>query len=372
MKTKKMDITKIDKLFKYTIEKQHSDMHIWEKKHVFIRNNIWDIEKLNMSISKDEILKFANNLLLKSKYNELIEWFEVDAWYSFMDNRFRLNFYYDKEWLNIAIRKIALKPPTLSEVWIPNNLNKFFLKSKWLILVTWPTGSWKSTTMAAIIKYINENKKSHIITLEDPIEYIFDSDKSRITQREVWRNTSSWLNWIKYAMRQDPDIIVVWEMRDYETISAVLTLVETWHLVISTLHSIDAVQTISRIIDSFPYQQQPQIATQLSMALEIIISQRLLPKSNWKWKTAIREILINNSAISNIIRDKKIANIYWILETQWKSWMTTMDTSLAKMIFEWTIKYEDWLSVVKNKENLDTLLIFYKQQKEKNEKRSNW
>ena len=353
----------INKLFEFIIQNNFSDMHIWENRNVYIRDKIWNIEKLNTLIKISDILDFAKSVLTEEKYSELNTGIEVDSWLSYLENRFRLNFYYDREWLNVAIRKILSTPPNIEEVWIPPNLKKHFLKSKWLILVTWPTWSWKSTTLAAIVRYINENKKAHIITLEDPVEYIHESNKSRIVQREVWRNTSSWLNGIKYALRQDPDVIVVWEMRDYETIGAAITLVETGHLVLSTLHSIDTVQTVTRIIDSFPYPQQPQIWIQLSMALEMIISQRLVAKADWNGKVAVREVLVNNSAIANIIREKKLANLYGVLETHSKDGMITMEAALAKLVIYWTVKYDEVVWHIKNVENFQMLLNFYNQVK---------
>jgi len=161
-----------------------------------------------------------------------------------------------------------------------------------------------------MIEYINQTRSSHIITLEDPIEFKYKEKKALIHQREIWKHSTSWKDAIKYALRQDPDIIMVWEMRDIETISSVLTLVETWHLVLSTLHTIDAAQTISRIIDVFPPHQQDQIAVQLSTVLDMIISQRLIKRKDWKWRVAAREILVNTQAIANNIRERKIPQIY--------------------------------------------------------------
>lgn len=350
----------INNILDILLEGNSSDMHIWTEE-IFLRNKIWELEKLEQSLDTENILWFAKHILSSEKFNLLSEWNEVDFGYEYKSNRFRLNFYYDHNWINIAIRKLATKIPELKQLWLPDYLKPYYLKQKWLILVTGPTGSGKSTTLASIVKYINDNKKCHIITLEDPIEYVIKSNKSMIHQREVWNNTKSRMDWIKYALRQDPDVIVVWEMRDLETIEAVLTLVETWHLVISTLHTIDAVQTITRIINSFNEQDESKIAIQLSMALELVISQRLLPLKDWKWKYCSREILINNSAIANLIRLNKIPNIYGIIETQRKIWMTTMDQNLAKVVAKWIISQDDALTVIKNKENFLQMINFYKE-----------
>ena len=263
-------------------EKWFSDIHIWEDQKIYVRNEIGEMKRLSESLSKDEIFWFTNDLLCPSEIDALLEWKEIDSAYTHKDARYRLNIYHDKYGINIALRRISSEPPTCEQIKMPAYLNKYYMQDKWLILVTWPTWSGKSTTLASIVRYINENKRAHIITLEDPIEYIYKSDKCRITQREIWKSTPSWQNGIKYALRQDPDVILIWEMRDYESISAVLTLVETWHLVLATLHTTDAISTITRIIDVFPTNQQPQAAIQLSLNLSVVISQRLFPNKDLK------------------------------------------------------------------------------------------
>lgn len=354
----------IYKILDYFVKEKSTDLHIsWQK--AFIRDKIWNLQKLKVQISNEDLINFSKEILTSEKFEILKNWDEVDFWLTYSDSRFRCNFYYDTNWLNIALRKIPLTIPTFDNIWLSNTLTKHYKKKKWLILVTWPTWSWKSTTMASIMKYIADNSKSHIITLEDPIEYIIDSESSLVNQREVWNNTKSWNNGIKYALRQDPDVVMVWEMRDLESIESALTLAETGHLVLSTLHTNDAVQTITRIINSFPANQQEKIAIKLSMTLELVISQRLLPTKDWQGKICAREILINNDAVANIIRKKELHNIYWVMELQTKSWMQTMDNNLAKLVSDNIVSIDEATSMIKDKESFKQLLTFYQEIKNK-------
>ncbi|MEF2174876.1 MAG: PilT/PilU family type 4a pilus ATPase [Candidatus Absconditabacteria bacterium] len=347
-----------NRILDYFLKDKSPDLHLSSDK-VFIRNKIGDLEKVDLEISSDIIYDFAKVILSNEKYEALKKGMEIDYGYSYKGERFRMNFYQDQSGINVAIRRLSTIIPNIKQINLPENLNDFYLKNKGLILVTGPTGSGKSTTLASIVKYISEKKKCHIITLEDPIEYVLESETSLINQREVGNNTKSWLDGIKYALRQDPDVVVVGEMRDLETIEAVLTLVETGHLVISTLHTIDAVQTITRIINSFGEAEQSKIAVQLSMVLELIISQRLLPAANGKGRYCAREILINNSASANLIRQNKIPHLYGIIETQRRLGMQTMDQSLAMLVATGSIDKYQALSIVANKEVFEQMVGFY-------------
>lgn len=355
-----MTKNKFYEILRYASENKISDLHIWEDQKVFIRNSVWEMEQIEYIYTRDEIYWFTNDILPADKIDLLLNWHEIDTAYSFEDARFRINIYYDKIGINVALRRIQANPPSLEDIDIPSYLAPIFLKDKGLILVTWATWSWKTTTLAAILRHISENKKCHIITLEDPIEYIINSENSRIVQREVWKNTHSWLDWIKYALRQDPDVIMIWEMRDLESISSVLTLVETWHLVLATLHTSDAMHSLTRIIDSFPPHQQSQIATQLSLSLELVISQKLLPRKEWNWLVAAREIMINNSAIANLTRERKFPNIYSVMETQLWSWMVTMDHSIARLVALGKVDPNFAATKIKSPENFENLVQFYK------------
>ncbi len=337
----------------------YSDIHICEDKQVAVRNSAWKIKRLDFILDRDEIFGFANEINSPAQIDALLNGEEIDNSYTFWNSRYRINIYYDMNWVNMALRRIPKKVPSFAEIELPEHIKPILEKNKWLILVTWPTGSWKSTTVSALVDYINENMEKHIITLEDPIEFIFKEKKSLINQRNVWSNTLSWERWIKYALRQDPDIIMVGEMRDLETIQSVLTLVETGHLVISTLHTVNAPQTISRIIDAFPANKKSMISTQLSLSLEMVISQRLIPKKDETWLVAAREILFSTPAISNLIRENKIAQIFSVLETSMNKWMLSMDHSLAKLVAEWKVDLKTIIPYIRNKEIFKDLIKVY-------------
>lgn len=352
-----MQQNKLVDMLSQILQHKVSDIHVAQDRNISIRNATGKIAFLeNTLVTKEEIWGFLNTMLGANQIDSLLEWHEQDVASKIGNYYLRINAYLDRMWINLAIRKITSQSPTLDQIWIPNQLKDIFLKDKWLIVVTWPTGSWKSTTLASIIDYINSNRACHIITLEDPIEYVFENKKSLITQREIGKSSPSWWNAIKYALRQDPDVIMVWEMRDVETISAVLTLVETWHLVLSTLHTIDAAQTISRIIDVFPSAKQEQIAMQLSLWLELVISQRLLEKKDGSGKVAVRDILTNTKAVANNIRERKIHLLSSIIETGAKYGMKSMDRSMAELVLNWSVDINVALQKVSNPETFKSLV----------------
>ena len=229
-------------------------------------------------------------------------------------------------------------------------------KEKWLILVTWPTGSWKSTNLASMINFINKNYKKHIITIEDPIEFSFESEKSLINQREVWAHTHSFERAIKSALREDPDVIMVWEMRDPETIKSAITLAETGHIVFSTLHTNDSVQTVDRIVDAFPPAQQSQIRMQLSQTLIWIISQRLLPRADWEWRVPAREILFADDAVKNLIINWKTHQLYSVLEVWKDKWMILMDKYLLALYTKKMITKDILLAYARDRENIEMMI----------------
>jgi len=350
---------KINDLLNKISTQNYSDIHVCENKKIGIRWNNGKIERLDYILDKDEIFWFANSINTPDQIDALLNGEEIDNSYTYKNNRYRINIYMDMNGINMALRRIPQQTPSMEDIGLPEYIKEILHKNKWLILVTWPTGSWKSTTVASLIDYINENMEKHIITLEDPIEFIFEEKKALINQRSVWKNTLSWTNWIKYALRQDPDVIMVWEMRDQETIQSVLTLVETWHLVISTLHTSSAPQTISRIIDVFPANKQNMIAIQLSLSLEMVIAQKLIEKADWNWQVAAREILLWDTAISNLIRENKIAQIFSVIETWTSKWMIIMDRSLAQLVARKIITLENALVYVKNKDSFTDFVKYY-------------
>ncbi len=338
-----------------------SDIHVIEWDDIYVRKKSWEmIQVKSTSVSHDEIYGFLHNILSNNQVDSLIEWTEIDSSYSIHWYRFRINAYKSTTWINLALRKLNSNPPFMEDLWFkPYIKDRVLSKSRWLILVTWQTWSWKSTSLASMVNEINMNQSKHIITLEDPIEFVHKNKKSLISQREIWKHSKSWSDAIKYSLRQDPDVVVVWEMRDYETISSVLTLVETWHLVFSTLHTIDAVQTISRIIDVCPTNRQRQISTQLSLALDMVISQSLI-KVNWEdRRIPAREVLINTNAISNNIREWNLAQMFWIMETSVKHWMHTLDQDIARLVCDKKVLLDDALAYVRDYDTFKNLLKYY-------------
>jgi twitching motility protein PilT len=247
-------------------------------------------------------------------------------------SRFRVNTYHQRACISMAIRIVPSKIPSIEELDLPEILTKIVEKPQGLILVTGPTGSGKSTTLAAMIHYMNQNMKKHIITLEDPIEYLHKHGNSIIDQREVGFDTNNFANGLRAALRQDPDVILVGEMRDLETIQTAITAAETGHLVLGTLHTSSAPATINRIIDVFEPAQQPQIRIQLASVLVGIISQRLFPTIDRKGRKAATEIMINNPAIANLIRNEKIHQILSIMQTSRAQGMHTLESSIKDLV----------------------------------------
>ncbi len=246
--------------------------------------------------------------------------------------RFRVNAYRQRGSMAAAIRIMSTEIPTTESLGIPSSVASLYTRQSGLILVTGPTGSGKSTTIASIIQKINENRSCHILTLEDPIEYLYRHGRSLVDQREIGLDSMSFAAGLRAALREDPDVIVVGEMRDLETISTAITAAETGHLVFSTLHTIGAAQTIDRIVDVFPDGQKDQIRTQLSMVMESVVSQRLIPRADGNGRHAIFEVMHCNTAIRNLIREDKTFQIQGIMQTGRKLGMQTMDDALLDAV----------------------------------------
>ncbi|MFQ3676142.1 MAG: PilT/PilU family type 4a pilus ATPase, partial [Endomicrobiia bacterium] len=250
----------------------------------------------------------------------------------------------------------ATKPPTFEELSLPKVVNDLVNLPKGLVLVTGPTGSGKTTTLASMINYINEHRSGHIITIEDPIEYVFYHKNCMINQREVGSDTQSFPSALKYALREDPDIILIGEMRDLETIAAALTIAETGHLVFATLHTTDAAATINRIIDVFPAHQQQQVRVQLSFVLQAVLSQQLLLRSTGKGRILAAEVMIVTPAIRNLIREGKPEQIFTHIQTGAKYGMQTMNQALCELYSKKQITLEEAMSSSTDAEELKKLL----------------
>lgn len=326
----------INKILDLAIERNASDVHISVGYPVMLRvdGTLIELHQQIVSPGNSEELIFP---LLSDQKKELLEVNrEVDLAHTHRhggEARFRINAFYTKQNLAAALRLIPTRIKTLEELQLPAIYSQFANLKQGLILVTGPTGHGKSTTLAAILQHINMNRATHVLTIEDPIEYIFPKAKAVVDQREMHDDTHSWNVALKSALRQDPDVILVGEMRDYETIAATITLAETGHLVFATLHTNSASQTIDRIIDVFPENQQSQVRAQLSNIIEAVIAQRLLPIDGGG-RRAVSEILIGNNAVRNLVREGKTHQLDNVIRTSADVGMVSLEHSLVKLVRE--------------------------------------
>lgn len=283
-------------------------------------------------LTPQDVDQMIKQCLIPEKYQAYLETGDEDAAAELFNcGRFRVNAMRQQNGGALVLRIINAQTPEYASLNMPESMNKILALKEGLVLVTGPTGSGKSTTLAAIINELNKTRQSHIITIEDPIEYIHHPKKCVINQREVGQDSISYARALKAALREDPDIILVGEMRDLESISIAVTAAETGHLVLSTLHTIGAAKTIDRLIDVFPPEQQGQIRTQLSLVLKSVISQRLLPTADKSGRIAAFEMMFINNAISNLIREGRTANITQTIQTSAMSGMMTLDKSISEL-----------------------------------------
>jgi twitching motility protein PilT len=308
-------------------------------------------------LTNEDVIQLCYSVLSEKQKAKLEDELELDFSFEIPKvARFRANYFFEREFLAAAFRIIPERPLSLDELNAPAVFKKLVRHEKGLILVTGPTGSGKSTTLAAMIKEINDNFRKHVITIEDPIEFVHQHNKCLISQREVERDTKSFLRALRASLREDPDVILIGEMRDRETIAAAITAAETGHLVFATLHTNSAIQTINRIVNVFPAEEQDQIRTQLSMAILAVISQALLPKIGGG-RIAAHEILINNPAVANLIRENKIAQIYSQMQlNQGVTGMQTLNQVLANYVSKGIIDKETAMSFSTKPEELKKLI----------------
>ncbi|KKP68406.1 MAG: Pili biogenesis protein ATPase [Candidatus Roizmanbacteria bacterium GW2011_GWA2_35_19] len=306
----------LHKLLQLVIDKNASDLHLLPKYYPTIRvsGELYQMTTLQM-VAEEESTKMLLSILNDEQKESLLANREMDIAYAYSDYRFRINMYFAQGSLCGSFRLIPSRIRTIEELNIPAFLKQCVDFRQGLVLLTGPTGEGKSTTLAAIINEINNKYAKHIITVEDPVEYVYPKSKSIISQRELHQDTHSWPMALKSALREDPDVILVGEMRDFDTISLALTAAETGHLVFSTLHTNSAPESIDRIIDIFPPHQQNQVKNQLSTVLRMVITQRLLPRQNKIDRVPAVEILVNNTAVATTIREGKTYLISNILET---------------------------------------------------------
>ncbi len=339
----------IDNLLSELVGRDASDLHLksGQPPVMRIRGDLQRVEEFLLTPEEHSTLLLG---ILNDERKERLSTFkEVDLSYNVAGvSRFRVNMFWQRGVLGAVFRVIPFKIRTIDELGLPSVCKKIAGLPRGLVLVTGPTGSGKSTSLAAMINHINVNQRSHIMTVEDPIEYVHADKSSIINQRELATDTHSFAGALKHVMRQNPDVILVGEMRDLETISLAITAAETGHLVFSTLHTVDAAQTIDRIVDVFPPEQQPQIRTQLSVTLQAVISQTLLPTRDGKGRVAAFEVMTATPAIRTLIRDGKTHQLYLDIQTGAELGMQTLDGCLLNLVKEGRVDYENALAKSSN------------------------
>jgi twitching motility protein PilT len=329
-------------LLRLTAEKNASDLHLTVGVPPVLRiNGILVLQEMPV-LNQGELARILFSSLTDEQRAKFEAKWELDFSLGVPEiARFRVNIFKQRGSLAAAIRRIPFQVPKLEDLGLPAALSRLIRKEKGLVLVTGPTGSGKSTTLAAMIRVINESRACHILTIEDPIEYLHRHNKAIVNQREVGSDTFSFADALRSALREDPDVILVGEMRDLETMAIALTAAETGHLVFATLHTNSAAQSIDRVIDAFPPHQQQQVRLQMSTSLEGILSQRLLPTADGLSRVVAAELMIITPAIRNMIRDAKSHQIPTAIQTGGELGMQTMDSSLKEIYKRGVITYEE-------------------------------
>lgn len=339
-----------------TIDKKASDLHLTEKEPPILRLD----GKLNRTnypaLTREDLKRMIYGILANNQKEMLERDLELDLSLALPGiDRFRVNIHIQRGTVEAAFRRVPLRIPRIEELGLPPIVVDFARKPNGLVLVTGPTGMGKTTTLAAIIDLINTEKECLIICIEDPIEFVHINKKSILKQREVYADTRSFAEALRHALRQDPNVIVVGEMRDLETISTALTAAETGHLVLATLHTPDAPQTVERIIDVFPPHQQQQVKLQLANCLQGVVSQLLLPMASGTGRVLATEIMLGTSGIRNLIREQQIEQIPTLMQTGSQYGMKTMDKSLKELYQKGLITLDVAISRVKNPEEFKQL-----------------
>ena len=339
-----------DELLELIISNKWSDLYITVWSYPAIKRwwSIMIIDKWYNKFTEDTTYEFALSLISESQHKILLEKKNLDFSFTFNKRRFRANISFQRWYYMVVLRLLTLEVPNIEILGLPKIYKEVCKKWQWLILVTWPTGSWKTTTLWAMIDFINSNYSKHIITIEDPIEYIHEHKNSIMEHKEIGRDLPDYTTWLIWAMRQNPDIILFWEMRNQEEIEMALRLSETWHLVLSTLHTRSAYQTITRILDSFQWEDKWQIRLQLADSLVAVFSQRLLESSNHESVVLAKEVLINNNAVSNLIREDELFQIPSVIQLWKNEWMQLLENDIISFIKEWSITKEEWMKYSNN------------------------
>lgn len=315
------------------IQSRSSDIYFtyWEEPALRI---YWEVHRVtNAPKLEDKTIEAISHILMSEEDSELYkQYLSCDIWFSVHGRRYRINISRQRWHKMIVARLLEEKILTIKELWLPEILVSLTKKTSWIVFVAWPTGSWKSTTLAAMIEEINTTRACHIITIEDPIEYIFEPKKSIFEQKQLWKDVVSFASAMKYAMRQRPDVILFGETRDSESLRNAIALAETWHLVLTTIHSRSAEQTINKIISMVPEDEQPIIKNQISENLTAVVVQKLLKTVDWEWMVPAHEILLNNKAVENTIRENKMNQLRNVMYTYRSSWMCLLEDDLIRLV----------------------------------------
>ena len=332
-------------LLQEMVQKGASDLHVTAgvKAKIRVDGELRD-SSINYVLKPKDTLQIAYSILTEHQKKRYETEDELDFSFGVQNlSRFRGNVFRQRGCVAMAIRQIPYEITTIEKLGMPPILATLADRPRGLVLITGPTGAGKSTTLAALLDKINRERRGHIITIEDPIEFIHRHQRCMVNQREVGADTQSFTRALKYALRQDPDVILIGEMRDLETISAALTIAETGHLVLATLHTNSAAESINRIIDAFPSHQQSQVRAQLSFVLEGVITQMLLPKAKGRGRVAAAEVMICTPAIRAVIRDEKIHQIYSLMQAGKKHGMQTMNDAFQVLYLQGMITKEEAL-----------------------------
>lgn len=348
----------LDRCLAKLVEVEGSDLHlkVGAPPRIRVNGTLYELEG-EARLGPDDTAEMAAAIMRPDIAEHFREHRDADCAYSLPGlGRFRVNIFQQRGTVAIAMRRVTPDPLTVAELGLPEVVSRLADEERGLILCTGPTGSGKTTTLAGIVEHINRTRPCHIITIEDPVEILHRDKMASIEQREIGIDTHDFASALRAAMRQDPDVILVGEMRDLETIATALTAAETGHLVFGTLHTQDAPQSIDRVIDVFPAHQQQQIRVQLAAALQAVVTQQLLPRAGGRGRTVACEVLIATPAVRNLIREGKIHQIYSAMQAGGKYGMQTMDQSLAALVKASAITMEVALERCHNEEDLRRLV----------------
>ncbi len=351
-------MTEILALLRLVIERGASDLHLKVKNPPVLRINgrLVPLDD-HPPFEPAPLQSLIESMLTEEQRETFRRDLELDFGYSVPGlSRFRVNVFQQRGIMGAAIRTIPMKTPTIAELGLPPGVDRFAELPRGLVLVTGPTGSGKSTTLAALINHVNHHRSCHIVTIEDPIEYLHADHKCIIDQREVGADTHSFAHALRHVLRQDPDVILIGEMRDLETIATAITAAETGHLVFATLHTMSAAQAVERIVDVFPPYQQEQVRMQLSLSLEGVLSQALLPRRDGRGRVAAVEVLRVTPAVRNLVREGKTFQLPSAIQSGAREGMQSLNQALRKLVEDGLVSYEEAVARATSAEEFDQLL----------------